>query len=73
MRGGDAPAPGDHSYDPRLILSRASLILSTGSVTVIRMYPSALSPNPFPGVTMTPRSIIFWVNSADGMPQSNHT
>lgn len=62
-----------HWYDPRLILSRASLILSTGSVTVMRMYPSADSPNPDPGVTMTPRSIIFWVNSNDDIPQLNHT
>jgi len=60
-------------YDPRFILSRASLILSTGSVTVMRMYPSADSPNPDPGVTMTPRSIIFCVNSNDDIPQSNHT
>ena len=46
---------------------------STGSVTVILMYPSADSPNPDPGVTMTPMSIILWVNSAEDVPQSNQT
>ncbi len=63
----------DHWYEPRSILSRATLILSTGSVTVILMYPFADSPKPDPGVTMTPRSIIFWVNSLSSIPQLNQT
>lgn len=68
--GGTRPLPVQSFLLP--ILLRASWIWSTGLVTAILMYPSS-PPNPVPGVTMTPLSIISWVNSMEVLPQSNHT